>query len=652
MVALLAASEGLAGVGVALGAQAQRGPAGAAADPVRAVPPQRAFSGNVAEKIGGWTPSLLSAALSPVPHDEPTPPTSLPYRSTRSQRSRNADAADRLKYSLFRALPQILDEVQTHTDQKNETASLQQILSRFQAIIEQNYAHGDPVIDIRNKMELQLTRQWDAMRSGVSFDDFEVGGTLRAARTYQNAFEASRKRFTGDAKDIFSPEVRDGAAFGNLGSQVILSSLGRAPTHTDAVMALTLLHPITDDALDRGLDVKRSMGRITEVLQGTALKPDGAYEEVVFALIGDIFASFKPSKHPALQQILLLLHKAQLESVKTQKTGAEVDRGKLLELTARKGGLTALAMAYVSLGALRLDEAEFFYKAGLLFQLGDDLMDVAEDHKDGTTTLWTLALKSKEAFRSMMQQFFAVQEHLEISSPLILTGHPQSRALANDLRIAFRFYLFSSLLNPTLDRLNSSVLKNLSPLSSRNIRSIAFSLFKGLKLQAQRSAKPEEAETISFLGRVFDKHFLGGAFGRFESRTRWLSPRFTYRITDANPLFFLVKIRSRFQNLVASYLSLHKSRWAFAKPIKHAVAFALAAAYIGIPQLIQAQELRVAALGAMLLGIVVFMWGPPQGLGSTDWRKEHRARLILPFLALIVEACLLLADYVLRLAGR
>src|SRR6184192_2634651 len=79
----------------------------------------------------------------------------------------------------------------------------------------------------------RMSDQWADMRSGISLDGFEVGGAMRAAEDFKTAFDGARERFEGGARDIFMPEVRVGAAFGNLGSRVILSSLGYEPASQD-----------------------------------------------------------------------------------------------------------------------------------------------------------------------------------------------------------------------------------------------------------------------------------------------------------------------------------------------------------------------------------------------------------------------------------
>ncbi len=576
-----------------------------------------------------------------------TMPESFQYSTGPIQRMRNTEAADKLKRAMFDAMPEIVESLAANSAQ---TQDLDSIFSRFKSIIERHYGNGSATTDLVDKKKKELEAQWSLLKSDSILESFRFDDSVGFVRQYLGAFEETMARFSVDAKKYFSETVRKGAAFGNIASQVVLSSLELRAASVRSVLALTLLHPLTDDALDQGWDVAPSMRKITSWLQGGMDRVENPYEEIVFRLISDIREDFPPAEHPVLHHVLSKLHEAQLQSVMIQKNrgNSEATDEDLFRVVTKKGAYTAVALSYMAIGTLTKSESEYFFRSGLQFQMGDDLMDVIEDRKDGTQTLWTRSLTSNSNYRRTMQLYSNFQNDLEELGSSLLDSHRSQRALLNNAKLGFRFYLFSSLLHEELDSYNKSALRNHLPLMPANIRRIVYSLFSQLQIQAQRTMAPSEAAAIEFYGQIMDQHFLGFSFLRFEDRRGNRNPRRMYWVNHPNPYFLLIKFGNRAQNLFASLRTDSETvlgrEWNQFKTTM--IAVGMLYLYLWTPQQIDAHNLKEIANIANLIGAFTFMLGGHDEDGSGRFSPSaFRSRIVWPFMALGLNSALRIIDF-------
>jgi len=440
-----------------------------------------------------------------------------------------AEAALKLKNPVLSAIPKVLEEIGS----PEQVWTLDGVAANLQQHVRDEYGYTvftRPFIDKGSKT---LEGHWQRFKGEVPLDAYGVGKFSDFARDFTTTMETYRARYP----ELVNDEVITGAGFGFLASRIIMDSLGTRAISPKALTAISLLHPITDNALDRGLNLGSSMKKISLELKGERQTPESEYERTVFELIHDIQSEYPPDQHPALHEYLRGLHASQLESAVVQRNGKTSDDA-LIELAARKGGFTALALAYISKGKLSPEQEKFFFNSGILFQLGDDLLDVKEDARDGTQTIWTRAKKNPAAMKAALAKFLAIQDHLEKANELA-NADPQADALRKDLQLGIKFYLLSAYLNgdagPHFDRL----VKEKFPLSPENARSVAFSIYRAIQQQRDKMS-PDLQNAFEVYRRIFDRHFLQDQFAKFDAEKPG-SPAKSWKVSNHNPLFLLVR---------------------------------------------------------------------------------------------------------------
>ena len=185
-----------------------------------------------------------------------------------------------------------------------------------------------------------------------------------------------------------------------------------SPQNLQAINAAALLHPIFDGAEDSGQISKQTISKIAVALDGKTVVPDGTFESVILSFIQTIYQQFPPAQHPLLRWLFLNLLQAQIASEK-QKTSSDVSAPEIFKLTAMKGGLSTSLFAYIALGGLTDEQFEFYFRAGTLFQLLDDLNDVLMDHRDGIKTLFS-SLNDPEAYVANLIRLLGLMQDLSV----------------------------------------------------------------------------------------------------------------------------------------------------------------------------------------------------------------------------------------------
>jgi hypothetical protein len=200
--------------------------------------------------------------------------------------------------------------------------------------------------------------------------------------------------------------------------------LGRPMELTPSVLAYSLLYPYSDNHLDHpGLtsaDKLQFSDRFRHRLSGCGLSFDNAHERAVWTMIQLIEDEYPRSQFPQVFESLLAIHRAQAESVvQLRNTGSlsrstansadnipgkSLDNSALLRISCAKGGTSALADAVLTCPSLTPEEIEFAFDWGVLLQLGDDLQDVREDMRRGSTTLFTRAIAQGMPLDSLVRQ--------------------------------------------------------------------------------------------------------------------------------------------------------------------------------------------------------------------------------------------------------
>ena len=171
--------------------------------------------------------------------------------------------------------------------------------------------------------------------------------------------------------------------------------LGEAIALTPSILGYSLLYPYSDNYLDGdGASEGQKIGfseRFRARLNGIAIDPLDRREAAVWSLVTLIEEQFPRPRYPQVFDCLLAIHRAQEDSVSQQRNCQEVRGGEILRIRCAQGGSSVAADACLARGWLNDEESEFAFDWGALLQLGDDLQDVQEDIRNGSTTLFSRA---------------------------------------------------------------------------------------------------------------------------------------------------------------------------------------------------------------------------------------------------------------------
>lgn len=178
---------------------------------------------------------------------------------------------------------------------------------------------------------------------------------------------------------------------------------------TSPMYAYSMLYPYTDNLLDDpdvSGDAKEAFNnRLKLVLSGESVEGLNSEETRMFDLVGDIHAAFPPDNYPEVCESILLIHAAQIDSMR-QCGEDELTKEDLLKISFFKGGTSVLADAFLVRGSMSYDEMLFSYQYGAFLQLLDDLQDKDEDAEQGNQTLFS-RLKLNERADDDIRQLIA-----------------------------------------------------------------------------------------------------------------------------------------------------------------------------------------------------------------------------------------------------
>lgn len=163
---------------------------------------------------------------------------------------------------------------------------------------------------------------------------------------------------------------------------------------TPGIFGYSMLYPYSDNYLDdpatSGAAKLRFSTRFRQRLQGEQITPANEREAIIWKLVGLIESQYPRGRYPQVFEALLAIHQAQQESIlqMERRRTSELD---VLSVSVTKGGTSVLADAYLAAGSLTEREARFAFHWGVLLQLSDDLQDVRQDGRRGSSTLFSQA---------------------------------------------------------------------------------------------------------------------------------------------------------------------------------------------------------------------------------------------------------------------
>lgn len=182
---------------------------------------------------------------------------------------------------------------------------------------------------------------------------------------------------------------------------------------TPSILGYSLIYPYSDNLLDdESIPGEPKLGfsrRLRRRLLGEELPADGETERRVWSLVTLIEEEYDRTLYPNVFQSLLAIHRAQEQSLgQLQGQHACTDA---LRVSCAKGGSSVLADACFAYGSLTRLESRFAFEWGVLLQCGDDLQDVREDIRHGSTTLFSGAAAAGGRLDGLTAQLLRFGEH-------------------------------------------------------------------------------------------------------------------------------------------------------------------------------------------------------------------------------------------------
>lgn len=218
--------------------------------------------------------------------------------------------------------------------------------------------------------------------------------------------------------------------------------LGQPMSLTPSILAYSLLYPYSDNYLDRpGLsnrDKLRFSERFHRRLRGLSGKPANRRESAIWTMVQMIERQYPRQHFPQVFDCLLAIHRAQEQSVAQLPSAApshgrrklpRVDHAQLLRISCAKGGASVLADACLAKPLLDSEEIRLAFEWGVLLQLGDDLQDVHEDLRRGSTTLFTRAVMAGEPLDSLIAQLLHFSGQIADRMEQMPSGSPSLKSL-------------------------------------------------------------------------------------------------------------------------------------------------------------------------------------------------------------------------------
>ena len=116
----------------------------------------------------------------------------------------------------------------------------------------------------------------------------------------------------------------------------------------------------------------------------------------------------------------------------------------VLRISCAKGGSSVLADACLARGWLNEGESQIAFDWGALLQLGDDLQDIREDLRCGSSTLFTLAISQAVPLDALVAHLLNFSEHVGNE----LDGFSAGTAILKDLlRTSWRSIIVAAVAN-------------------------------------------------------------------------------------------------------------------------------------------------------------------------------------------------------------
>jgi len=226
------------------------------------------------------------------------------------------------------------------------------------------------------------------------------------------------------------------------------SLLGEPMAITPSILGYSLLYPYSDNFLDQEMvstaDKLRFSVRFRLRLEGHEPVADRRREAAVWAMVQLIEQQYSRVQFPQVFDCLLAIHRAQEQSIAQLRCGSLSDDEEVLRISCAKGGASVLADACLVRGSLGDDESRFAFEWGALLQLGDDLQDVRDDLRNGSSTLFTRTVVEGKPLDSLVTQLLNLSQHVATGMDQLPCSDATLREL---LRMSWRSLIVMAVAN-------------------------------------------------------------------------------------------------------------------------------------------------------------------------------------------------------------
>lgn len=279
--------------------------------------------------------------------------------------------------------------------------------------------------------------------------------------------------------------------------------LGHPMGLTPSLVAYSMLYPYSDNYLDQPSlstgDKLSFSNRFRMRLSGVRLVAQDRHEASVWSMVQLIEDEYPRSIYPQVFDALLAIHLAQERSLAQLGSGRGLnsiaDGQELLRISCAKGGTSVLADAFLAQPWPAQEEIRFAFEWGVLLQLGDDLQDIEEDFRRGSTSLFTRAVETGKPLDGLVMQLLNLSQYVADQMDH-LHGSPMLKHL---LRMSWRSLILTAVARSQ---------QYFSPMFIAALEPHSMFCFDFLKSRNQNLAARE-----AFYGVLFDAFLESGAEG-------------------------------------------------------------------------------------------------------------------------------------------
>lgn len=159
-----------------------------------------------------------------------------------------------------------------------------------------------------------------------------------------------------------------------------------------ACFGYSMLYPFTDNYIDNtGLSASEKEAynnMIRDKILGKAVNPESSHQIKTCKLLDYIESEYNRSLDTCIYSLLLMMLEAQELSMSKQKR-RDLTEKDILHISIYKGGLSVLIDRFLINKELTGEDIFFYLSFGFFLQLADDLLDIKEDIKAGSQTVFT-----------------------------------------------------------------------------------------------------------------------------------------------------------------------------------------------------------------------------------------------------------------------